>query len=138
MANVGARKPNDSAPTGRWFESLTREVFGPWRERRVAHRTSVESLRLYRELESAHADLTSAARYGEIVARRTGLDQAGVRRVLRQAEDSFARWPVERPLKLRDVVQVLVVHECLRADPSAIGTRTRLTTIIAEVIPGNF
>jgi hypothetical protein len=134
MAYAGSR---DAGASGRWFDDLKREVFGVWRERRVARRTSVESLRLYRELESTRPDLEPVARYREFVARRTGLDEAGVREVLRQAEDSFASWPVERPLRFRDVVQYLVVHECLKADPSVVGTRTRLTTIIAELIPEN-
>jgi hypothetical protein len=134
MAYSGSGDPGQP---GRWFDGLTREVLGGWRERRVARRTGLESLRLYRELESARPELEPAARYREFVARRTGLDEAGVRAVLRQAEDSFASWPVERPLRFRDVVQYLVVHECLKENPAAAGTRTRLTTIIAEVIPGN-
>jgi hypothetical protein len=113
----------------------SRAVLAGWRERRVTRRTSVESLQLYRELEATRPELPASARYHEVVARRTGLDGEGVRRVLRHAEDSFASWPVGRQLKLRDVVQYLVVHECLNADPSIVGTRTRLTTIIAEVIP---
>jgi len=118
-----------------WLAGLSREMLGGWRERRVARRTSVESLELYRELEAARPELPAIERYEQVVARRTGFDGDGVRRVLRRAEDSFASWPVERPLKLRDVVQYLVVHECLNADPSIVGVRTRLTTIIAEVIP---
>ena len=118
-----------------WLAGLSRGVLGGWRERRLARRTSVESLRLYRELEAARPELPAIVRYEEVVARRTGLDGDGVRRVLKRAEDSFAAWPVERPLKFRDVVQYLVIHECLNAEPSIVGTRTRLTTIIAEVIP---
>ena len=134
MANADARGAGDVTGDS-WLAGLSRGVLGSWRERRVARRASVESLRFYRELEAAHPGRSAASRYEAVVARRTGLDCAGVRQVLRRAEDSFASWPVERPLRLRDVVQYLVVHECLAADPSAVGTRSRLTTIIAEVIP---
>ena len=132
MAN--ARAPGDRAG-GSWLAQASRGVLLAWRERRVARRTSRESLQLYRELEATRPELSAVARYEQVIARRTGLDGAGVRQVLQHAEDSFASWPVERPLRFRDVVQYLVVHECLTADASAVGTRTRLTTIIAEVIP---
>ena len=134
MADAQARV--SGIPTGEsWLAAWSRGVLGGWRERRVARRTSVESLQLYRELEATEPELPAIARYEQVVARRTGLDGEGVREVLQRAEESFASWPVERPLKFRDVVQYLVVHECLNSDPSIVGTRTRLTTIIAEVIP---
>lgn len=134
-AESGATESPASRAT--WLADWSRGLLSAWRERRVARRASRESLRLYREIEAAQPELPAVARYRTVVARRTGLDEHGVRRVLEQAEDSFASWPVERPLRFRDVVQYLVVHECLQADPSLIGTRTRLTTIIAEVIPDN-
>jgi hypothetical protein len=134
VADADSRVSGNAAGES-WLAGLSRGVLGGWRERRVARRTSVESLQLYRELEAMRPELPAIARYEQVVARRTGLDGEGVRRVLRRAEDSFASWPIERPLKFRDVVQYLVVHECLNADPSIVGTRTRLTTIIAEVIP---
>lgn len=134
MPDADRRVSGNSAGES-WLAGLSRGVLGGWRERRVARRTSVESLQLYREIEALRPELPAIARYEQVVARHTGLDGEGVRRVLRRAEDSFASWPIERPLKFRDVVQYLVVHECLSADPSIVGTRTRLTTIIAEVIP---
>jgi len=126
---------SSGSPRAGWLEGWPLQFLGAWHERRNARRSSVESLRLFRELAATQPALTGLARYEEVVARRTGLPREDARRVLRRAEDSFARWPVERPLKFRDVVQYLVVHECLNADPSVVGTRTRLTTIIAEVIP---
>ncbi|MBS0374304.1 MAG: hypothetical protein JSR73_06960 [Proteobacteria bacterium] len=121
----------------RWWTAWPRAMLGDWRELRVARRESHESLRAYRDVEAAQPGLAGLERLGAVVARRTGLDAAGVSRVLRHAEESFASWPTERPLRLRDVVQYLVVEECLRADPTRVGTRTRLTTVIAEVIPDN-
>ena len=97
---------------------------------------SRESLRIYRELEVASPELTGVPRYHAIVARQTGLDDFGVREILERAEVSFASWPIERPLKFRDVVQYIVATRCLNADASALGIRSRLTTIVAEEIPG--
>jgi hypothetical protein len=135
--NDAAARGDGMSARGSWIADRSRELLGAWRERRVARRASVESLRLYQEVAATQPDLGAIARYAEVVARRTGLDGEGVRSVLQRAEDSFASWPVERPLRFRDVVQYLVVHECLKADPSVVGTRTRLTTIIAELIPEN-
>lgn len=118
-----------------WWTSWPRAMLGDWRDLRVARRESLESLQAYRDVEATQPQLESRERLGAVVARRTGLDAAGVGDVLRHAEESFASWPIERPLRLRDVVQYLVVEKCLRADPTRVGTRTRLTTVIAEVIP---
>jgi hypothetical protein len=120
---------------GHWFGAITHDVLRTWRERVQARRASRESLRLYREVAASFPELTAVSRYREVVARQTGLDDAGVRVIIAGAESSFASWPVERPLKFRDVVQYLVVHQCLKADPAALGIRSRLTTIIAEEIP---
>lgn len=119
----------------RWKDPWARNLFGAWHERRVARRACEESLRLYRQIEQSQPELTDLGRYERLVAARAGLDAQGAREVLRRAEDSFASWPVERPLKLRDVVQYLVVQECLSADPAALGARSRLLTVVAEVIP---
>jgi hypothetical protein len=119
----------------RWSDVLAVAVPRSWRERVLARQTSRESLRVYREVEEAHPELTGPTRYKAVVARQTGLDEADVETILERAEMSFASWPVERPLKFRDVVQYLVVHQHLNANPAALGVCSRLTTIIAEEIP---
>jgi hypothetical protein len=111
------------------------DVFRAWRERALARRLSRDLLRVYRESEAAMPELTGFARYRDVAARQTGLDEIGVRTILERAESSFASWPVERPLTFRDVVQYLVVHRCLDADPAAPGVRSRLATIVADEIP---
>lgn len=132
-----ALKPPTGLPA-RWLDAIAPEIYRTWRERSVARQTSRASRRLYLEVESTRPELTGVTRYREVIARQTGLDDAQVRRIIARAETSFANWPVERPLKFRDVVQYLVVYQCLEADPRALGTRSRLTTIIAEEIPNEF
>ena len=132
-----ALKPPTGLPA-RWFDAIAPEIYRTWRERSVARQTSRALRQLYLEVESTRPELTGVTRYREVIARQTGLDDAQVRRIIARAETSFANWPVERPLKFRDVVQYLVVCQCLEADPRALGTRSRLTTIIAEEIPNEF
>jgi len=108
-----------------------------WRERVLARRTSRDLLRIYRELEAVQPETDAVARYRQVIARQTGLDEGGVRRMLEHAQDSFASWPVERTLTFRDVVQYLVAVVCLNADPAAPGIRARLGPIIAAEIPAD-
>jgi len=129
--------PNDSGNVWHRLEVVPRLLLGGIWERHVARKASLESLQMFRELEAEQPDLDGMQRYKTFIARRTGLDGAGVSRVMERAEDSFASWPIERPLRFRDVVQYLVVYECLKADPSSLGTRSELTSVIAEVIPDN-
>jgi len=121
---------------GGWMDGFGVGIVRTWRERTTARHVSRESLRIYREVEESSPELTGMTRYHEVVARQTGLDDSSVAEILERAEGSFASWPVERPLTFRDVVQYIVVAQCLNADPSAPGVRSRLTTIIAEEIPG--
>jgi hypothetical protein len=129
-----ARAP---APLWRRLGGLVR----PWRllkvlrDRRRARRTCIDALQLYREVAATCPDLSNVARYAEVVARHTGADPHGARVIIERAEDSFASWPVERPLNFRDVVQYLVVCECLHADPRSVGTSARLAAVIGKVIP---
>ncbi len=119
-----------------WFDGIAIDMLRTWRERVTARQISRESLRIYREVEEALPELAGVTRYREIVARQTGLDGAGVDEVLERAENSFATWPVERPLRFRDVVQYIVAWQCLNAGTTALGVRSRLTAIIAAEIPG--
>ena len=107
------------------------------RERHQVRRTCIETLRLYREAEAALPAATHRERYEWVVARRTGSNPAGVRAVLKHAEDSFANWPIERPLNFRDVVQYLAITECMSANPSVGGVRARVEDKVAGLIPAD-
>jgi hypothetical protein len=131
---VAGKNINGSRESGTRWHWLA-PVLDGWRERQIARTASVESLKIYREVAATQPDLTGLARYEEVVARLKSVDAASARRVIRSAEDSFASWPVERPLKFRDVVEYLVVSECLESIPDALGTRSKLSTIVASMIP---
>jgi hypothetical protein len=136
MANSGSDAVAIQGLRTRWFEVLGSAIVRTWRERTTARQVSRESMRIYREVEVTDPELSGWPRYHAVVARQTGLDDSGVREILERAEGSFASWPIERPLKFRDVVQYMVATRCLNLDASALGVRSRLTTIIAEEIPG--
>ena len=136
MAEDGSVPQRAAGTSAGWFDAIAIDFLRTWRERVTARQMSRESLRVYREVEQSAPELTGVTRYREIIARQTGLDDAGVSEILERAESSFASWPVARPLKFRDVVQYIVARQCLNADTTALGIRSRLTTIIAEEIPG--
>jgi hypothetical protein len=119
----------------RRFAAFDVKFLRTWRERVLARRTSRDLLRAYREIQAAQPETDAVARYRQVIARQMGTDESGVRRILERAEQSFASWPVERPLTFRDVVEYLVVHVCLNAEPAAPGIRSPLARIIAEEIP---
>ena len=129
--------PDLTALRRRWLGSWTRGIYAGWRERRVARNTSRVSLRVFREVEAQSPELSGVERYEEVVVRQTGLDRTRARDLVRNAEDSFAAWPNERPVILRDVVQYLVVLQCLDAAPKALGVRASVAKTVAGLIPGN-
>ena len=135
MPEKGSGPTQADGARARWIDGIAIDIVRTWRERVTARQLSRESLRIYREVEESNPELTGVSRYREVVARQTGLDDAGVRELLGGAETSFASWPVERQLRLRDVVQYLVASQCLSADATALGIRSRLARIIAREIP---
>ena len=130
-------RPVESGPS-RWLVAMVPSLYRSWRERAWARQTSRAALQLYREVQVTRPELEGVTRYQEVLARHTGLDEQRVRKIIAGAENSFAIWPVERELRFRDVVQYLVVYQCLEAEPRVLGTRTQLTTIIEEEIPDSY
>ena len=126
---------DSTSRSGRWVDLVSGGALRTWRECSYAKRASRQAVEVYREVEVRRPDLTGVSRYKEVVARQTGLDDTGVRRVLAGAESTFAAWPVERELRFRDVVQYLVLSKCLADDPHSPAPRSRLTAIIQAEIP---
>jgi hypothetical protein len=122
----------------RWMDLVSMGVLRTWRERTYARETSRRALQVYRQVAERQPELVGVQRYREVVARQTGLDDSGVRRVLNGAEHSFAAWPKERPLRFRDVVQYLVISKCLSEQPTEVLGRSRLTAIVEAEIPEHY
>ena len=132
-------RSKDRTEGGNWLDDTLRRFnfLNGLREHQQLKRTCRECLKLYRKVEQEHATATAHERYARLVADRTGADAKGVKAIIQRAEESFANWPNERPLILRDVVQYLAVTECLSDDLSAIGVRADVTTLVAKLIPAN-
>ncbi len=107
------------------------------RERYSVRRTCNDLMKLYRESERSHPTANSMERYASIVAERTGGDQREVDRVLQRVEESFATWPVERPIRFRDVVQYFAITQYFDEHPSESGIRARVSSVVMELVPEN-
>ena len=142
MANCdqGLEEP---ARTGSWL----REALRPFnfitvlRERRQIRRICSESLEIYRRVEREMPGASNLERYARVIGEQSGADPKAVQAVIRRAEESFATWPVERPLNFRDVVQYMAVTGGLKADIAVTGVRSAFVdlvfAIVADVIPAN-
>jgi hypothetical protein len=54
---------------------------------------------------------------------------------MQRAEESFATWPVERPLNFRDIVQYMAVTDCLKTDIAVSGVRSRVVEFAVDIVP---
>ena len=116
---------------------MTEDLYAGWRQRRHARVVSRDVLRHYRDLLQDGEVLEPEQGYALAVARHAHASDAEASAVLTAAQESFATWPVERPLRLRDVVQYLVVQQCLIEHGGRSGICAPLTGIVAEEIPAN-
>lgn len=106
-----------------------------WREKRFAVRICKELLRLYRIVSAREPLLSGRPLYHEIVAAFNGGDHAHAAAVLTSAEQSFAIWPVERPLRFADVVHYLAVSEFLANHKGGRWIHASIKRIVAARVP---
>jgi hypothetical protein len=106
-----------------------------WRERTYARRASRELLELYHRLAAEAPGLTGRDLYERVVAERTGIDSKGVGVIVQRAEESFAEWPVERPLIFRDIVLYLILQKRGSSAIDIAGARSALGGAVAEIVP---
>ncbi len=129
------RLPGDE-PLRYWTRRLLGPLLTGWREKHHAARTSRELLRLYRSVAAAHPNLPRHELYRKIVMARIGGTAAAADAVLAHAAESFASWPVERPLTFRDVVHYLAVSDYLASNADvAAWTHQSLGRVVASYVP---
>jgi len=126
--------PHDDAALSS-VHRLFAPLFDGWRERHYARRTSRELLALYRRVRTNHPGLTGLPLYRMVVADHLGGESSDVDAVLEHAKDSFATWPVDRPLTFRDIVHYVAVSNFLEAHDAAPWTQSNLGRMIAARIP---
>jgi len=126
-----------SAAARNWLDEALRPLhfFAGMRERRQIRRICVEFLNLYRQVEIEFPQATPTERYARIIERRSGAGPATVQRFMRRAEESFAAWPVDRPLNFRDIVQYIAVTDCLKTDIAIDGVRSRVVDSALDIVP---
>jgi hypothetical protein len=101
-----------------------------------AWRTSHEMLRWYQQVSVEEPQLTGGLLYGEVIARRSGLDIEAASGLLQRARESFCEWPSQRKLRYRDVVHYVVVDEYMRSHLAGFrGTYTNMRRVVVSVIP---
>jgi YHS domain-containing protein len=110
-------------------------VWRTWRERRMAARCCRELLSLYETLAADNPHLSGTSLYEGVVAAHNGCDARAARLALKEAEQSYAIWPVERDLNFRDVVHYLAVREILVADSTLPWAQADIKRIIDASIP---
>jgi transposase-like protein len=126
--------PAPRAPTR--TRKLLAPFFAGWREKHYAARISRELLELHRTVAATHPRLTKRELYREIVIARLGGTLAAADAALDRATESFASWPVERPLTFRDVVHYLAVSDYLAANGDiAEWTQENLGRVVSSVVP---
>jgi len=106
------------------------------RERYQIRRICAHSLKLYRPGRTGNA---GSLQYGTLCARHRGAQRADshtVQGIMRRTEESFATWPVERPLTFRDIVQYIAVTGGLKADIAVTGVRSRYVDSIFDIVAG--
>ena len=120
-----------------WLEGALRRfsLIAGERERRQIRRICVEFLNLYRQVEIEFPQATPTERYARIIERRSGAGPATVQRFMRRAAESFAAWPVDRPLNFRDIVQYIAVTDCLKTDIAIDGVRSRVVDSALDIVP---
>ncbi len=114
---------------------LLLEPFIAWRERRTATRAARRALAIYQNLRAEHPKLPRMELYELFVRQRNGVDCSEARKFLNRAEESFTSWPTERDLIFRDVVQYLVVSECLMLQDGS--TSADLAFVVRHIIPSD-
>src|SRR5882672_3061449 len=105
------------------------------RERKQIRRVCAESLNLYRQVEIEMPQASNTDRYARVIQRRSGADADAAIEFMRRAEESFASWPIERPLNFRDIVQYMVVTDGFKADIAVDGVRSRVVDFAIDIVP---
>ena len=130
-------QPGERLRSGSWLEDTLRRFnfIAAMRERKQIRRVCAESLKLYRQIEIEMPQASNTDRYARVIERRSGADAAAALKIMRRAEESFASWPIERPLNFRDIVQYMVVTDSFKTDIAVDGVRSRAVDFAIDIVP---
>ena len=103
-------------------------------ENRHARRVSRDLLVWYNKVHTERPDLSRITLYAEILSRRNGLDEPGVRAILRRAEQTFD-WHSDREIQFRDIALIVAFDEYQGAHATTKGFQTNVRRVVARFIP---
>ncbi len=113
------------------FRSLFQES-----DDRSVIRVCREMLALHEAVAGTRPGIGRRERYRRTVMARTGATPAEAEEVLERAEESFACWPVSRPLTFCDVVHYVAVMERF-GNGSGSSTRIAIGRVVADHVPND-
>jgi len=105
------------------------------RERAMARQQCADMLGIFGVLKADSPELSGEALYVRAIAKRLSCDAVKAREIVRLADLSFAQWPEERDVTLRDIVNYLIVNDILGKHAKAIGTQSDIEQIVRASIP---
>ena len=105
------------------------------RERALAQQQCAMILAIVRKLQQEDPALTGEALYQQAVIRRLSCGESKAREIIRLADQSFAQWPEERDVNLRDVVNYVIVNQIMTDHSHAMGTLIDMDEIVKNAIP---
>jgi hypothetical protein len=105
-----------------------------WHEHQQVARISREVLQLHSAAHAACPELRGRDLYAAILQLRQPGGPMSPEELLRRAAESYAAWPVERPLTLRDVVHYLAASELLTDHGSPVWTQGELRQLVGARI----
>ncbi|MGH7741126.1 MAG: hypothetical protein ACRENS_03805 [Candidatus Eiseniibacteriota bacterium] len=105
------------------------------RERSLARAQCAEMLDICGTLKAGNADLEGEALYVRAISKLLSCDAPKAREIVRLADQSFAQWPEERDVNLRDIMNYLIVNQILVAHTKALGTQSDVEQIVRASIP---
>jgi len=111
------------------------EFLAPFHQRRFTRRVSRELLILFRSKRPPGPGTRDRRRYGTLVQDRLLVDAQEAESLLRRAEESFASWPVERDLTLRDVVHMIAIREFGERFGTRRWIQAEMGRVVASQIP---
>ena len=112
-------------------------VLTRWRERRFARRRARDILKAYHVVHALHPDLKGERLYVASLTSACGLEESEARTRVTRASRSFAMWPAARAVRLRDVVEYVVVADYMAREPRPLGVLSNLGTVVSSIVPRN-
>lgn len=106
------------------------------KEKKFAKIASLEILGLYVSQRIANPDLRGLPLYEKITSKYLNVTDTEARDVVQRAEQSFAIWPSEREVRLRDVARYIIINEYIETY-GVRGVGSHFKEVVHKIISDN-